>query len=251
LLSATITYQSKAFEIDLEKPIDISIPVGRLQSPNAFYLPQPEYKTVEAGGFVGDVNRGGSCNVENIIFSPHGNGTHTECVGHISNEHSPVNKILTRHFFLAHLVTVSPEQINDESIISRNALSEVIPVNTNAAEALVIRTSPNNPEKLTSNYSGANPAFISAEAMRYINDLDIKHLLTDLPSVDKEDDNTLAAHHIFFGNNNDSFSNKTITEMIYAKDNIPDGLYWLDLQIAGFESDASPSKPILYKTRLV
>jgi len=27
---------------------------------------------------------------------------------------------------------------------------------------------------------------------------------------------------------------------------IPDGLYFLDIQVASFESDASPSKPIMY-----
>jgi hypothetical protein len=37
----------------------------------------------------------------------------------------------------------------------------------------------------------------------------------------------------------------TITEMIYVPDNV-DGSYLLNLQIASFENDASPSKPVLY-----
>jgi hypothetical protein len=37
----------------------------------------------------------------------------------------------------------------------------------------------------------------------------------------------------------------TITEMIYVPDNVADGSYLLNLQIA-FENDASPSKPVLY-----
>ena len=40
---------------------------------------------------------------------------------------------------------------------------------------------------------------------------------------------------------------KTITEMIYVPNEISDGLYVLNLQIAPFENDASPSKPVLYK----
>jgi hypothetical protein len=36
----------------------------------------------------------------------------------------------------------------------------------------------------------------------------------------------------------------TITEMIYVPDNVADGSYLLNLQIAS--NDASPSKPVLY-----
>jgi hypothetical protein len=39
----------------------------------------------------------------------------------------------------------------------------------------------------------------------------------------------------------------TITEMIFVDDSIADGLYLINMQIASFESDASPSKPVLYK----
>jgi hypothetical protein len=35
--------------------------------------------------------------------------------------------------------------------------------------------------------------------------------------------------------------------MIFVENEIQDGSYILNLQIASFENDASPSKPILYK----
>jgi hypothetical protein len=35
--------------------------------------------------------------------------------------------------------------------------------------------------------------------------------------------------------------------MIYVENTVPDGSYILNLQIASFENDASPSKPILFK----
>jgi hypothetical protein len=35
--------------------------------------------------------------------------------------------------------------------------------------------------------------------------------------------------------------------MIFLPDSIPDGIYLLNLQIASLETDASPSKPVLYK----
>jgi len=39
----------------------------------------------------------------------------------------------------------------------------------------------------------------------------------------------------------------TITELVYVPDSIADGLYLLNIQIASFELDASPSKPVLYR----
>ena len=40
--------------------------------------------------------------------------------------------------------------------------------------------------------------------------------------------------------------NRTITELIYVPEEVTDRQYLLNLQIAPFENDASPSKPILY-----
>ncbi len=37
------------------------------------------------------------------------------------------------------------------------------------------------------------------------------------------------------------------TELIFVRDEVEDGSYLLNLQIASFENDASPSKPVLYK----
>ena len=39
----------------------------------------------------------------------------------------------------------------------------------------------------------------------------------------------------------------TITEFIYVPNTVEDGEYLLNLMIAPFENDATPSKPILYK----
>jgi hypothetical protein len=81
----------------------------------------------------------------------------------------------------------------------------------------------------------------------------IKHLLIDLPSVDREEDGgRLAAHKAFWNVldttnlNPEARVDCTITEMIYVNDAILDGSYVLNLQIASFENDASPSKPLLY-----
>ncbi len=79
-------------------------------------------------------------------------------------------------------------------------------------------------------------------------------MLIDLPSVDKEvDEGKLLAHKAFWNvknvnevNANARF-NCTITELVFIDSEVADGLYILNLQIASFENDASPSKPVIYK----
>ena len=114
-------------------------------------------------------------------------------------------------------------------------------------DALVIRTLPNTANKRTQNYSGNNPVYYSSGAMEAIVSAGIQHLLIDLPSVDKEDDGgAVRAHHIFWEYPTNPQLHKTITEMIFVPDNVSDGYYVLDIQIAPFDIDASPSRPILY-----
>ena len=75
----------------------------------------------------------------------------------------------------------------------------------------------------------------------------VKHLLIDLPSVDRESDGgVLAFHHAFWEVPNNPNHERTITEMVYVPTEIKDGNYLLNLQMAPFENDASPSRPVLY-----
>ena len=81
-----------------------------------------------------------------------------------------------------------------------------------------------------------------------MDDLGIDHLLIDLPSVDKEvDGGKLSAHHAFWQYPHNTKLERTITEMIYVSNTVYDGSYLLNLQIASFENDASPSKPLLFQ----
>ena len=103
-------------------------------------------------------------------------------------------------------------------------------------------------------YSNTNPPYLAEEAAIFIRESGIKHLLIDLPSVDKEhDEGKLLSHKAFWNVKNvenlnaDARLDCTITELIFVPNAIKDGSYILNLQIASFENDASPSKPILYK----
>jgi arylformamidase len=244
---STIEHNGKIFRADLSSPIDISIPLKEEphQHVSAFYLPDIKYQAAESGSFVGSVQRGGSCNVNNIFFSPHGNGTHTECIGHITKEKYSINDCLTEFFFLALLVTVTPEDRKEDKVVTREQLQKQI--GNHHPDALLIRTLPNDEIKKTRNYSGTNPPYIHYEAAALVCELGIKQLLIDLPSMDREDDGgRLLAHRTFWNYPSQPRIHSTITELIYIPPTVADGMYLLNLQVASFDNDASPSRPVLF-----
>jgi len=247
---AKISVNQQDYTVDLAKPCDLSMPLrsGR-KNVNAFYIPDVRIEPFGIGNFVGAVSRGGSCNVNNIFFSPHGNGTHTECVGHISKEFISLNQCLKEFFFAAKLITIAPEKKKDDLVITLAQIKKAVASKSvlQNLKALVIRTLPNGKNKLTLNYSGTNPPYLDAAAAQWMHDQGIEHLLLDLPSVDREmDGGKLAAHHAFWNYPTKPRMHATITELIYVSDKLKDGNYLLNLMIASFENDASPSKPVLY-----
>lgn len=233
---------------DLSQGIDLSIPLrSGLENPNCFWAPAPEFSPVVAGDFVGSTAQGGVVNFFNVRFNPHGNGTHTECVGHISRERFVLHECLHEYHFPAQLVSLFPQKTdNGDRVIFRSHLEEA-GINPNA-RALIIRTLPNDDLKKQVNYSGANPPYLHHEAVSFLVEKGIEHLLIDLPSVDREEDGgALLAHKAFWQYPQSIRKHCTITEMIFVPNEVKDGLYLLNLQTASFDLDASPSKPVVYK----
>jgi arylformamidase len=246
-MQINIIFKEKSYCINFDKPLDISIPLqAGIENPNCFWSPMPSFEPVRVGNFIGATVEGGSVNFKNIFFNPHGNGTHTECVGHIATAPYTINQSLKKFHFFAKLITIYPQmQDNGDRIIEKSQIEAVL--KPTEAEALIIRTMPNDEYKLKTNYSGANPPFVSADAMQYIVDCGIEHFLIDLPSVDREEDGgALAAHKAFWQYPDKPRSEATITELIFVPNHIKDDFYLLNISIASFELDASPSKPVLY-----
>lgn len=255
----SINIGGRIFEIDDEKPIDISIPLKfNGPQPNAYGVAPAVSSACEAGDIVGDTRRGGSCNFESYTFIPHCNGTHTECVGHITDERISVRDCLTDVFIPATLISVVPEKIGDDLVLTKDGLERGL-ANAKAFDmfdALVVRTLPNDDSKLTREYLEDIPPYFSSEAMEFMVRLGVKHLLVDLPSIDRiYDERKLLNHRIFWNIeagsrevNAETRINSTITELIYVPGEVENGEYLLNLQIAPFESDASPSRPILFRS---
>jgi len=253
-MKTSIQHNHKTYEIDLSKPLDISLPIqNNEQNPIAWYLDKPEINPVVMGDFVGSVSSGkSSTNFNNILFNPHGHGTHTECLGHITKDFYSINQTLKQFFFITELISVEPQTFESDFIITKNQIEKAL--NGKTPEALVIRTLPNLTVKKHKNYSNSNPPYLTEDAAIYIREIGVKHLLIDLPSVDKEvDEGKLLAHKAFWNVKNTQIVNEdarfdsTITELIFVEDAIKDGAYVINMQIASFENDASPSKPILYQ----
>ena len=244
---ATIQYNSKKLNIDLSKPLDISMPLrASKKNVNAWYINEPQIEPVKDGDWTASVNEGASINFNNIHFNPHAHGTHTECVGHITEKVHSINKNLKQFFFLAEVITVAPETYMKDKVISKKQLQFAL--GNKKREAVVIRTIPNTKEKMSKQYSHSNWPYLLQEAVEYLVKKGIKHLLIDLPSIDREKDGgELRGHNAFWDTNGKLRMDATITEFIYVSNKIADGEYLLNLQIAPFENDATPSKPILYK----
>ncbi|GAB5398835.1 MAG: cyclase family protein [Aureisphaera sp.] len=246
-MKSTIVIGGNNYEVDLSNPYDISIPLhASSRNPNAWYVDAPVIKPVELEGWVGKVSDGASVNFNDIYFNPHAHGTHTECVGHISEEFHSVNRTLTEFFFLAQVISIEPEKRGQDKVITLESVQDLL--QGSKPEALVIRTLPNPMSKKEKQYSHSNWPYIDEELAKYLCEIGVQHLLIDLPSVDKEkDEGKLLAHRAFWNYPRATRPSATITEFIYVPDSVGDGMYVLNLQIASFENDATPSKPVLYK----
>ncbi len=238
--------------IDLDRPIDLSIPLKNgFPQVNCFDAPLFSAFPVRSGSFVGSTLHGSPVNFYNININPHGNGTHTECVGHIATEPYYINECYTPRLHLAQVISLYPQlEENGDKIIPLQHLEQLW--DHKGEEALIIRTLPNDVDKLTKNHSGSNSPYFTEEAMQYIVAKGISHLLTDLPSVDREhDEGKVKAHRMFWNYPGDAVRNDaTITELIFVPDVIKDGIYLLSLHLLNIQLDASPSRPLLYEINL-
>lgn len=235
---------------DTRHPLDISIALSASdKNPRAWYVDPPRIEPVRTEHYTGSIKEGGTVNFRNIYFNPHGHGTHTECLGHITREVHSVNKVLTDFFFKARLVSILPKRVTrDNGDIDFIIGPDQINLNNFEGEALIVRSLPNVGNKLHANYSNTNPPYFDVQCVKKLHAAGINHLLIDLPSVDREnDDGVLAFHHAFWEVPKNPNFKRTITEMIYVDNSIEDGDYILEMQMAPFQNDASPSRPVLYK----
>lgn len=258
---------------DADGAVDISIPlVFDGEQPNCFGAPHASAEVLQVGDWRGDTRRGGSCNVSTYRITPHCNGTHTECIGHVVHDEIFVAETLRGGLIPATLITVEPmthARTRETTLPNPEPTDRMITAYgiKHALEqwpeqamrrGLVIRTLPNPESKAVHEYHADDPPpYLSMEAASLLVEMNVEHVLVDVPSLDRmADGGRLSAHRIFFGLPPGARDAKsadrahcTVTELIYVPDVVPDGYYLLSLQMPPFMTDAAPSRPLLYQVR--
>jgi kynurenine formamidase len=266
------------FSWSLAIPVDFGSATHEPGQPRHFGAGAATSRPMEANGFIGDTERGGSCNVNELTINPHCNGTHTETIAHICDFGAElsvkIDTISPPPLMPCVVISVTPEVVSDshadhyapafcegDQIISRAALEKALSAfDDEQLQCVVVRTLPNDKSKWSRVYDGDHqPAFFSHDATLHLNERGVDHLVLDIPSLDRlHDDGLLSCHHIFWqvveGSHQaspNSLLHKTITELAYIETGIDDGFYFINLQIPAFVNDAAPSRPVLYAAQLM
>ncbi|MEQ9263072.1 MAG: cyclase family protein [Owenweeksia sp.] len=243
-MQITLEHLGRKYRADLSKGIDLSSVLGdEKRELRAWYVPPVLKEPVQGDGWVGSVKKGSPVNFYDIRFNPHGNGTHTESYGHISEKQESINDQFTQFHTLAYLINITPEERSGDRLITLSDIrSRIKKWNF---ESLILKTG-NYPEGY--DFSNTNPAYLEPELVSFIKEMGVQHLLLDLPSVDRESDGgKVEAHKIFWDFPDAPREGCTITELIRVPEGTADGLYLLNLQIAPFHNDASPSRPVIFE----
>ena len=264
----SISHNKIDYRIDTKNSFDISIPYEfNGKQPNFYDVKRGQIKYLESAGTTYSVAKGSGCNVPEISMNIHCSGTHTECVGHILEKPGDIGILLRDIIIPGLLITVSSIPFDDslesyhcdvrgdEQVISKKLIqNEVEKLEEYQPQALIIRTTPNSEQKKYYRYTQHTPPFFTNDALRFINSIGVNHIVVDLPTIDRMEDNgILGNHRIFWGGENNiqadvnTKSNSTITEFAFIADDVPDGFYFLNLQLPHFVCDAAPSRPILLK----
>jgi len=274
------TYGDLLVGADLAEAVSLAIPLHfNGPQPNAFGMTPAHAQAARTGDFIGDTRAGGSVNCETLTLSPHCNGTHTECIGHLTQERIAVHDVLLGGLWLALVVSVTSTLATqttessdlqcrpEDQLITAQALATAVQETLQSLgnpslplTALVVRTLPNSPDKLCQSYAlEPSPAYFTGAAASWLVNQNIQHVIIDLPSLDRScDAGELTAHRQFWGvapgsamAGPQSRRHCTITELAFIAPSVSDGLYLLDLQIPAFVSDAAPARPLLYPASLI
>ncbi len=252
----------------LDRGVSLAIAVEfGAPGPRHFGVPAPSAAPYVAGKFVGAVASGGSVNCSTLTITPHCQMTHTESVAHLTRESGDAWRIVPRGLLTAVVVSVHPEPAREttessdpqpwgtDSLITRRRLRAAWPLGRMIDPvAAIIRTLPNEAAKRTRDYSDLVPPYLTREAVEWLVEKRIEHLVLDVPSLDRtHDDGRLVGHRIFFGlppgssaRGDAARSRATITELAFIPDEVADGPCVMSLAVPALGGDAVPSQPIVY-----
>ncbi len=265
---AELTIGGQRIRAALDRGVSLAIAVEfGAAGPRHFGAGPPTSAPFAVAGFTGAVATGASCNCSTLTLTPHCQMTHTESVAHLTRESGDTWRIVPRGLLPAVVVSISPEPARESTestqpqpwgtdlLITKRRLRAAWPMLRMVEPvAAIIRTLPNEPAKRTRDYSDAVPPYLTRDAVEWLVEKRIEHLVLDVPSVDRtHDEGHLTAHRIFFGmpagstsRGDAARSRATITELAFVPDEVNDGPCVLSLAVPAIGGDAVPSQPIVY-----
>jgi kynurenine formamidase len=263
-----LSYGGQKVRAALDRGVSLAIAVEfGAPGPRHFGAGAPASKPFSIGSFTGSVATGASVNCSTVTLTPHCQMTHTESVAHLTREPGDAWRVVPRGLLPAVVVSVVPEPARETSestdpqpfptdtLISKRRLRAAWPMGRMVDPvAAVIRTLPNDPGKRTRDYTDLVPPYLTREAVEWLVEKRIEHLVLDVPSVDRtHDEGHLVGHRLFFGlppgshaRGDASRSRATITELAFVPDEVHDGPCILSLAVPAIGGDAVPSQPIVY-----
>jgi arylformamidase len=228
------------------------------RSVNAFHFSPITLKTVELEGqFIGDVTRGGSCNVDTLQYIPHGL-THLETSAHILSPsvNPPTVKDIPLENLsgIVYLIDLSRRGMKKGELIPPGVIQKKLEALTLPVSMLALKThSSMLPEDY--DFSGKDFLSLAPETARVIHDYRspnrIDCLILDLPSIDPESDGgKLAAHREYFGlpqtgHNAKDNEKRTLVELAWFA-NLEEGYYYAVITPPRFETHAVTTGIILH-----
>lgn len=267
-MNARLTVGAADVAVDLGRAVSLAIELDFAGAqPRHFGAPPAQAHPYTVGAFSGAVVTGASCNCATLTITPHCNGTHTECVGHLTREPCDAHRVVPTGLLPALVISVEavgaagsgestdpPPQPQDR-LITRALLEGRWPAALPfAPRALVLRTLPNTQEKLARDYDAQPAPYLTRPAAQLLVERGIEHLVVDLPSIDRaHDEGRLTAHRVFFGLPAQAHelaqarrAHCTITELAFVPGRLADGPCVLALQVPAIGGDAVPSRPLAY-----
>jgi arylformamidase len=271
-MQAELTLGGQKVRVALDRGVSLAIAVDfSAAGPRAFGAGAPTTMPYAVPGFTGSVATGASANCSTLTLTPHCQMTHTESVAHLTRESGDTWRVVPRGLLPAVVVSVSheparetsestdPQPWGTDSLITRRRLRAAWPMARPSLPAFepvaaIIRTLPNEASKRSRNYSDAVPPYLTREAVEWLVEKRIEHLVLDVPSVDRtHDEGHLVGHRLFFGlppgstaRGDASRSRATVTELAFVPDEVADGPCFLALAVPAIGGDAVPSQPIVY-----
>ena len=250
--------RGRRWSAPLDRCVDLSRPLDPARPTIAFGLPPVEVAPFRAGGFVGDTREGGAVNCALVSLAPHGSGTHTECVGHIIDARTSVSATLRAPLLLGQLVWIACEAIGasgerydaphaeDARVITRRALEDALDPDAPSDALVIARHGGDQP----SDWTGSNPPYLTSDAACWLAQRGVQHVLLDVPSIDREEDDGLLPNHRHFwavplggrALTPESRAAATISELLHIPPETPAGAYALFVQLPPLALDAAPSR---------